>query len=408
MRFQMSGILVDDDSGKEQGEIITMAAIQLFKAKYEVEECLSEIRECLEAGWTGMGFKTVKFEDAWKTYTGLPYAHYLNSSTIGLYLAVDILKEHYGWEEDDEIITTPITFISSNHAILKSRMRAVFADIDDTMCLNPVSVREHITDRTRAVMYVGIGGNMGHYDEIVTICREYGLKLILDAAHMAGTRYKGKIPGREAEVVVYSFQAVKNLPTADSGMICFRDEKLDQIVRKKTWLGINKDTYARTQNMGNYKWKYDVEYVGEKGHGNSIMAAIGLVQLKYIDRDNAYRRTICQWYRERFAPYKDKIRMTRMEEDCESSCHLFQICVENRDELMLALNAADIFPGVHYASNVNYKMYDYAKGTCPYSDYVSDHTISLPLNLYLTFEEVQRICDEVIQFVTMRQPCYGD
>lgn len=79
--------------------------------------------------------------------------------------------------------------------------------------------------------------------------------------------------------MVYSFQAVKNLPTADSGMICFKDGKLDEIVRKKTWLGIDKDTYARTQNMGNYKWKYDVEYVGEKGHGNSVMAAIGLVQL---------------------------------------------------------------------------------------------------------------------------------
>ena len=192
-------------------------------------------------------------------------------------------------------------------------------------------------------------------------------------------------------MVVYSFQAVKNLPTADSGMICFKDGRLDEIVRKKAWLGISKDTYARTQNMGNYKWKYDVEYVGEKGHGNSIMAAIGLVQVKYVDRDNAYRRTICQWYRERFAPYTDKIKLVRIEEGCESSCHLFQICVENRDELMLALNAAEIYPGVHYSSNINYKMYNYAKGTCPYSDYVSDHTISLPLNLYITYEDVQRV-----------------
>lgn len=377
-----------------------MAAIQLFKAKYEVDECLEEIRECLEVGWTGLGFKTVKFEEAWKDYIGLPFAHYTNSSTIGLYLAIDILKEHYGWEDDDEIITTPITFVSSNHAILKSHMKAVFADIDDTMCLEPKSVRERITDKTRAIMYVGMGGNMGHYYEIVDICREHGLKLILDAAHMVGTRYKGETPGHEAEVVVYSFQAVKNLPTADSGMICFKNGKLDEVVRKKTWLGINKDTYARTQNMGNYKWEYDVEYVGDKGHGNSVMAAIGLVQLKYVDRDNAYRRNICQWYRDRFAPYADKIKLTRIEEGCESSCHLFQICVENRDELMLALNAADIFPGVHYASNINYKMYDYAKGSCPYSDYVGRHTISLPLNLYMTYDDVQRICDEVIKFVT--------
>lgn len=374
-------------------------AIQLFKAKYEVEECLAQIRECLEAGWTGLGFKTLEFEEAWKEYTGLPFAHYLNSSTIGLYMAVDILKEYYGWNDGDEIITTPITFVSSNHAILKSHMKAVFADIDDTMCLTPESVKEHITEKTRAVMYVGIGGNMGHYYEIVKICVENNLRLILDAAHMAGTRYKGEIPGYEAEVVVYSFQAVKNLPTADSGMICFKNGELDEVVRKKSWLGINKDTYARTQNMGNYKWRYDVEYVGDKGHGNSVMAAIGLVQLKYLDRDNAYRRQLAQWYRNRFEKYPERIKLVKMEDGCESSCHLFQICVDNRDGLMIALNAVGIYPGVHYASNINYGMYHYAKGTCPYGDYVSEHTLTLPTNLYVTYNDVQKICDEVIKYI---------
>ncbi|MBE5913517.1 MAG: DegT/DnrJ/EryC1/StrS family aminotransferase [Pseudobutyrivibrio ruminis] len=373
--------------------------IQLFKAKYEVDECLNEIRECLEVGWTGMGFKTVKFEEAWKKYTGLPYAHYLNSSTMGLYMAVDILKEEYGWEDGDEIITTPITFISTNHAIAKSNMKAVFADIDETMCLNPKSVREHITNKTKAIMYVGLGGNVGNYSEIVEICKEHNLKFILDAAHMTGTRYNGKIPGKEADVVVYSFQAVKNLPTADSGMICFKEGKLDEIVRKKAWLGINKDTYARTQNMGNYKWRYDVEYLGEKGHGNSVMASIGLVQLKYVDRDNSYRRTICNWYRERLEPYADKIKFVRIEDGCESSCHLFQILVDDRDALIVALNQAGISPGVHYIANTNYKMYDYAKGTCPYAEYVSEHTLSLPLNLYLSRSDVDYICDEVIKFI---------
>lgn len=375
-------------------------AIQLFKAKYEIDECLAEIRECLEKGWTGLGFKTIEFENAWKVYTGLPYAHYLNSSTIGLYLAVEILKEEYGWEDEDEIITTPITFISSNHAILKSNMKAVFADIDETMCLTPESVKAHITDKTRAVMYVGIGGNVGHYKEIVKICEEHNIKLILDAAHMAGTRLNGEIPGYEAEVVVYSFQAVKNLPTADSGMICFKNGKFDEIVRKKSWLGINKDTYARTTNMGNYKWKYDVEYVGDKAHGNSVMASIGLVQLKYLDRDNAYRRQLAEWYRARLSKYPDKIKLVKIEKGCESSCHLFQIMVDNRDELMVFLNAAEIFPGVHYADNTNYRMYAYAKGTCPYAEYVSDHTMTLPMNLYLTYSDVQFICDEVIKFVT--------
>ena len=374
-------------------------SIQLFKPKYEVEECLEEIRECLEKGWTGLGFKTIEFEEKWKQYTGLPFAHYLNSATVGLNLAVEILKEQYEWEDEDEIITTPITFVSTNHAIPKAGLKAVFADVDDTMCLDPRSVEERISEKTKAVIFVGIGGNTGHYYEIVKICEKYNLKLILDAAHMAGTRLDGKIPGKEAEVVVYSFQAVKNLPTADSGMICFRNGLFDEIVRKKSWLGINKDTYTRTSNAGNYKWKYDVEYIGEKAHGNSVIAAIGLVQLRYLDRDNSYRRQIAKWYRERLEKYPAEIKLINIPKNCESSMHLFQILVEMRDELMLDLNAHDIFPGVHYADNINYSMYAYAKGTCPYAEYVSDHVISLPMHMYMTYEDVQYICNQIIESV---------
>ncbi len=178
--------------------------IQLFKPTYAVDECLEEIRECLEIGWTGLGFKTVKFEEAWKEYTGLPHAHYLNSATAGLNMAVEILKQEKGWADGDEIITTPLTFISTNHAIALSNMHAVFADIDDTNCLDPKSVEARITDKTRAVIFVGFGGNAGHYEEVAKICKEHGLALILDAAHMSGTRLHGEIPGKDADVVVYS------------------------------------------------------------------------------------------------------------------------------------------------------------------------------------------------------------
>ena len=102
-------------------------------------------------------------------------------------------------------------------------------------------------------------------------------------------------------MAVYSYQAVKNLSTADSGMICFADEKYDAIARKLGWLGINKDTYARTGEKGTYKWKYDVEYVGQKDHGNSIMAAIALVQIKYLDEENIFRRKAVKQSNDAFA-----------------------------------------------------------------------------------------------------------
>jgi len=378
-----------------------MKNIQLFVPTFEVDECLEEIRECLEKGWTGLGFKTVAFEDAWKNYTGLSNAYFLNSATSGLNLAVEVLKRKYNWADGDEIITTPLTFVSTNHCIPLNGLHAVFADIDDTNCLSPDSVEERITDKTRALIYVGIGGNAGHYDKIVSICKKHDLKLILDASHMAGTRINGEVPGKEAEVVIYSFQAVKNLPTADSGMICFKRKDFDATARKIGWLGINKDTYSRTVDAGNYKWKYDVEYVGQKLHGNSIMAAIGLVQLKHLDRDNAYRRTLASWYKERFEKHPELIKLVNIPKNCTSSSHLFQIIVENRDETILALNSAGIYPGVHYAENTAYRMYAYAAGTCPYATYISDHVISLPMHMRLTYDDVMYICDEVIKIVSI-------
>src|SRR6185369_11771730 len=95
--------------------------IQVFKPYFRVDEVLSEIRECLEKGWTGIVFKTEQFETAWKEYSGFDNAHYLNSATSGLHLAVRIFKDKYNWHDGDEIITTSLTFVSTNHAILYER-----------------------------------------------------------------------------------------------------------------------------------------------------------------------------------------------------------------------------------------------------------------------------------------------
>jgi dTDP-4-amino-4,6-dideoxygalactose transaminase len=211
-----------------------MKDLNLFIPYFRVDECLNEIRDCLEKGWTGLGYKTVHFEEMWKEFTGLPYAHFVNSATSGLHLAIRILKEREGWDHGDEIISTPLTFVSTNHVILYEKLKPVFADVDEHLCLDPKSVEERITEKTKAVMFVGLGGNTGRLEQISDICRKKGLKLILDAAHMAGTRLNGKHVGNETDVSVFSFQAVKNLPTADSGMICFQDNKLDSEVRKWT------------------------------------------------------------------------------------------------------------------------------------------------------------------------------
>jgi len=374
-------------------------SIQVLKPKFEIDECLEAVRECLEKGWTGMGFKTVQFEEAWKEYTGHPNAYYINSNTVGLHLAVKILKMRNGWQDGDEIITTPITFVSTNHAILYENMHATFADVDDYLCLDPVDVEKKINDKTRAVIFVGYGGRVGQLAKIVEICKKHNLKLILDAAHMSGTRVKGVCPGTwdGVDVTVYSFQAVKNLPTGDSGMICFPNAEDDKLARQLAWLGINKDTYARS-NKGTYAWKYDVDYVGYKYNGNAIMAAIGLVQLKYLDRDNARRREIVAMYDKAFEN-NPKLKIIKAPNTDECSFHIYELVVPDREGLLGALAEHDIYGGVHYRDNTEYSMYTYAKGTCPKAHEMSEHLITLPLHMWLTNEEVQQIIDVVNDFV---------
>ncbi|WP_370278877.1 DegT/DnrJ/EryC1/StrS family aminotransferase [Pontibacterium sp.] len=370
---------------------------QLFVPKFRVDECLAQVKECLEKGWTGMGFKTVEIEDRWKEYTGLPHAHFLSSATAGLHLAFEVLKRKHGWQDGDEVISTSLTFVSTNHAIKYAGLTPVFADVDKYLCLDPEAILDKITTRTRAVVFVGLGGNTGQLDKVAQICKEKGIALVLDAAHMAGTRYRGKHIGYNADVTVFSFQAVKNMPTADSGMICFKEQSDDELARKLTWLGINKDTYARTAAQGAYKWKYDVEDLGFKYHGNSIMAGLALVSLKYLDNDNSYRRQISKWYRDELNGVEG-IEIVPVAEGCESSTHLLQLRLERRDGLLVFLNEKGVYPGVHYTDNSEYEMYKDC-GQCKNSVKASNEIISLPMHVGLSKNEVDKVSCLVKEFL---------
>lgn len=379
-----------------------MNKIALMHPSFDVDACMSEIRECLETGWTGPGFKTTAFEEKWKEYTGLRNAYFVNSCTASLNLTFDIFKEHYGWNDDDEIITTPLTFVSSNHSILLAGLKPVFADVDGTFCLDPADVERKITSKTKAVLFVGICGNPGNYDKILEICKKHDLKLVVDAAHMAGTKKNGIFPCGEADSVNFSFQIFKTLPTADSGMLCLKDKELEEIARIKAWSGINTNAYSdyALADHKTYKWHYDVPYVSNCYNGNSIMAAIGLAQLRCLDSDNEIRRAICRKYDNAFGKYPELITLTELADDVESARCYYQIVVKDRDNLAKYLAEQGINSGVHYIINTNYRMYSFAKGLCKNAEYISEHILTLPLFLKMTEEETEYVIKHVIKYVT--------
>jgi len=371
--------------------------IQVFKPYFRINEVLDEIKECLEKGWTGIGYKTDSFENLWKDKMGFSNAHFLNSATSGLHLAINIFKELYKWKCGDEIITSSLTFVSTNHAILYENLNPVFADVDESLCLDPSSVEKLITKKTKALIYVGIGGNAKHYNALFDLCKKNNLIFILDAAHMAGTRWKNDNShvGLNADCSIFSYQAVKNCPSADAGMICFKEDALDKIARKKSWLGIDKTTFSRCAE-GSYKWKYEVNDLGFKYHGNSIIASMCIVSLKYLDEDNAYRRKLASLYDNKLSQFSE-IKIVNHSDEIISSRHLYQIRVSNRDGLIEKLASSNIYCGVHYINNSDYGLYKHCDAQDPRSRELSKQIVSLPLHLHIEESDIDYIVESIIR-----------
>jgi len=363
--------------------------IQVLKPFYRKQEILKEITDCLDIGWTGIGYKTVEFERAWQNYSGLSNSLFLSSATAGLHLAINALKEFHEWGPDSEIITSPITFVSTNHAILYEGLKPVFADVNNELTLDVQSVEKLINEKTKAVVFVGVGGRIGSYQEIVELCKQYRISLILDAAHMAGTKISDVHVGQDSDVAVFSFQAVKNLPTADSGMINCINSDIASIIRKKSWMGIDKDTFSRTSHDGDYKWSYDVPDLGFKYNGNSIMAAMGIVGLRYLDGDNIKRQQIAKNYRNSIKNPKINFVGKEVENQIVST-HLCQILVDDRDLFIDYMAKNNVFCGVHYLANNDFEIYrGYAR--TPNARYLASRLVTLPCHLHLDIDDIGRV-----------------
>jgi len=373
--------------------------MQVLKPYFRSTEVLKEIKKSLNRSWTGLGWKTTQFEDAFKVYTNLKYCHFLNSCSAGLHLAIKIFKEECKWKDGDEIITTGITFVSTNHAILYEKLSPVFCDVDQSLCLSPKSVEKMISHKTKAIIYVGIGGNAANFESICSLAKKNNLKIILDAAHMAGTLEKktNKQVGKKADCAIFSFQSVKNLPSADAGAICFKSKKLDNLARNLSWLGINKDTYQRKLN-NKYIWDYEVEKLGYKYHGNSLIASVCLVSLKYLNKDNKYRRELSKIYTVKLKDLKDFVTIIHHDDKYLSSRHLLQVLVNDREELINYLAKYKIFCGVHYKANYYYKIFKKYKRDTRFSNQYSKKILSLPLNLYINEEKINFICKKIHKF----------
>ncbi len=345
---------------------------------YRTDECLLEIKECLDRSWTGMGYKTEEFEAQWKKYSKLNNALFLNSASSALYLAIKTLKIKNNWTYRDEIISTPVTWIASNYAITQNNLKVSFADIDDSLNLDPEAVVKKINHNTKAILFVGIGGNPKNLDIISNIARKNGLKLILDGSHMVGTKLNKEHVGLESDAAIFSFHPTKNLPTSDGGMLCMKTEELHNLSKELSFFGFNKN-------------KSKISYPSFKYNGTSLNASLGIVGLRYLDKDNEYRRNLSQIYDKYLGKYS-------IPHFGESSRHLYQIKIDNRDLIKKELDKINIQTGIHYECNTNYP---------PFTNYItpvkskelSGKILSLPLHLHLGEGDIVLISDSLKKII---------
>ena len=369
--------------------------IQLFKP-YVTEEAIAAVSDVLRSGWIGLGPKTVEFEKRFAEYVGSKYAVGVNSATSALHLALITS----GVSASDEVLTTPMTFVSTNHAILYQQAVPVFVDVEEsTLNIDLAKAKDLITPRTKAIIAVHYGGNPVNISKLYEFAYEYGLNVIEDAAHACGASFQGRKIGSFG-LTCFSFHAVKNLPLGDGGMITTDNLEVYEQLMRLRWVGIDRSTFER--NAGKYQWEYDVKELGYKYHINDIASAIGIEHLKMLDTWNKRRQDIVNGYRTGLSCVPvDKLSFVNVTPGAVSSNHLCVIRVKNRDAVVDELKKKDIGVGVHYKPNNHYAPFkSFRQGDLNVSETAYREIISLPLHLHLTDEDVLEVCTALSEIIS--------
>lgn len=363
------------------------------------EEEIQEVVDSLRCGWPGTGPKVARFEEAFRDYIGATHAVALNSCSAGLHLSLIAL----GVRPGDEVITTPLTFVATVNAILHVGAKPIFADCDRrTMNIDPISVEERITDRTRVILPVHFAGLPVDMTRIEQAARPRGIKILEDAAHAVEASHRGRKIGTIGDCTAFSFYVNKNLITVEGGMVTTDDEGIANWVKTAGLHGMTKDAWKRFGDEG-YK-HYFVEYPGFKFNMMDIQAAIGIHQLARIEEGWHRRRTVWQRYQDAFSDLP-VILPSAADEGDRHAFHLFPILADadrltvSRDRLLMSLQAENIGVGVHYTAVHLHPYYretfGFARGDFPNAEFISDSTISIPFSTKLTDADV----DDVIRAV---------
>lgn len=374
----------------------------VFGKPFIAEEDIAEVVSTLRSGWWGTGPKTEKFENDFKKYARSKYAISVNSATAGLHLALKLLNLKPG----DEVITTPLTFVSTANVIIHSGATPIFADVDlNTWNIDPKEIEKKITKKTKAIIPVHLHGRPCDMDSMLKIAKKFNLWVIEDAAHAIEARYHGKKIGSIGDITVFSFYVTKNIATGEGGIITTNKKRCADRMRILRLHGLSLDAYKR------YSVKhftlYEAVEPGFKYNLTDIASSLGLHQLERVEKNLKRRKQIWRQYEKAFTGNPLITLPSKIERDTRHAMHLFAILVDikklkiKRNEFVDKLIKENIGSGVHFSPvhlhNYYRKTYGYKRGDFPNAEYVGDRILSLPLGANLTTKDVKEVISAVNQ-----------
>lgn len=341
---------------------------------YLPEGSVEEVSDTLRSRWIGQAHKVDNFEFLFGSIFSQQYPVALNSGTAALETAYDLL----GLKHGDEVITTPLTCTATNIPLLRRGVKLVWADINpDTLCLDRNSVLEKMTNHTKAIVTVHLGG-------IQSDLGNMPVPVVSDACQALGI-FTG-------DYTCNSFQAIKHITTGDGGMLTVNNEEEYRKAKLLRWFGIDREK-KKENNWSPYtlgrKMTFDIELLGYKRQMTDIAASLGIVGLSNYTRMINYRNNLANIYKARLA---DVPRLKIVNGDV-NTWWLFTVLVEDRDSFSKMLYSHSIDNNMAQVRNDIYRVFGGKRQELPVMNHLEDKYISIPLNNHITEQDVNFVCD---------------
>jgi perosamine synthetase len=351
---------------------------------------IKAVVEALVSGWLTTGPRVAEFEKAFAAHCGAAEGVAVNSGTAALHCAMRAL----GIGPGDEVIAPAITFAASANAALYEGAVPVFADVEpDTLLMDPASVAEKITPRTRAIVAVDYGGQPADYDALRALARDRNIAIIADACHSPGATYKGRKAGTLGDISCFSFHPVKHMTTCEGGMAVTGDAGMAAHMRRFRNHGIDSDHRSREASGAH---AYDMAELGYNYRLPDVQCALGLAQLGRLSGWVAARQSIAALYDAALAGLAG-VAPLKTHGDRTNAHHLYVVKLAghlDRDRVFARLRAEGIGANVHYAPvylHSYYRARGYAPGLAPVAEDASRRILTLPMFPAMTAADVERV-----------------